>query len=326
MKKILLIPTLTLLLIVGCSNQNSVNNNKSNDLSTDTEANVDVNPEFVKGSYAIFDIGIVLENPYDVYKAIDVLMKIQPFAFDDANLQYYYSKQGSAIVKVYDQLLRMIITMNNLSINISEFDNMLSVGSDYYVEECKAKSQQDGTYFNEYKCLRDFVLNDLSRLTEKFLGQKLDLSPYNIDSIDTPNYFYSGLRKQKQELKAKQDNSNNTQYMDNPNSAKPDEFEANDGEPMEYVPSEEEREEMEREEEYNSSQESPYVKGQQLIVTSEKANIRKEPYLEGKVVGYWIKDDIVTVYDYIFYEERWWIKTDPDKEWWVSERNLKVID
>lgn len=115
------------------------------------------------------------------------------------------------------------------------------------------------------------------------------------------------------------------EYMDNPNSAKPDEFEANDGEPMEYVPSEEEREEMEREE-YNSSQESPYVKGQQLIVTGEKANIRKEPYLEGKVVGYWIKDDVVTVYDYIFYEERWWIKTDPDKEWWVSERNLKSLD
>lgn len=326
MKKLLLIPTITLLLLVGCNNQNNVNTNKSNNLNSNTESNVDVSPEFIKGSYAIFDKGIVLESPYDVFNAIEVLMKVQPFAFDDANLQYFYSKQGSAIVKVYDQLLKMILVMNNLSINISEFDNMLVVGGDYYVEQCKAKSQQDGTYFNEYKCLRDFMLNDLSRLTEKFLGQKLDLSQYNIETIDTPRYFYSGLTKQKQELKAKQDNSNNTQYMDNPNSAKPDEFEANDGEPMEYVPSEEEREEMEREEEYNSSQESPYVKGQQLIVTGEKANIRKEPYLEGKVVGYWIKDDVVTVYDYIFYEERWWIKTDPDKEWWVSERNLKVID
>lgn len=116
------------------------------------------------------------------------------------------------------------------------------------------------------------------------------------------------------------------EYMDNPNSAKPDEFEANDGEPMEYVPSEEEREEMERIDEYNSSQKSPYVKGQQLIVTSEKANLRNEPSLESKVVGYWIKDDVVTVYDYIFYEKRWWIKTDPNKEWWVSERDLEVID
>ncbi|MDU7115494.1 MAG: hypothetical protein E6315_07760, partial [Peptoniphilus harei] len=78
--------------------------------------------------------------------------------------------------------------------------------------------------------------------------------------------------------------------------------------------------------EYNSSQESPYVKGQQLVVTSDKANMRKEPSLEAKVVGYWIKDDVVTVYDYIFYEERWWIKTDPNKEWWVSEIDLKVID
>lgn len=116
------------------------------------------------------------------------------------------------------------------------------------------------------------------------------------------------------------------EYLDNPNSAKPDEFEVDDGEPMEYVPSEEELEEMERIDEYNSSQESPYVKGQQLIVTSEKANLRNEPSLESKVVGYWIKDDVVTVYDYIFYEDRWWIKTDPDKEWWVSDRNLKVID
>lgn len=79
-------------------------------------------------------------------------------------------------------------------------------------------------------------------------------------------------------------------------------------------------------EENNSNQESPYVKGHQLIVTGEKANIREEPSLEAKVVGYWIKEDVVTVYDYIFYEERWWIKTDHDKEWWVSERNLKVID
>lgn len=326
MKKLLLIPTLTLLLLVGCNNKNNVNINKSNDLSSNTESNVDVNPEFVKGSYAIFDNGIVLENPYDVYKAIEVLMEIQPFAFDDANLQYYYSKQGSAIVKVYDQLLKMIIAMNNFSINISEFDNMLVVGGNYYVEECKAKSQQDGTYFNEYKCLRDFMLNDLSRLTEKFLGKKLDLSPYKIDTIDTPRYFYSGLRKQKKELKAKQGNSNSSEHSDNPNSAKPDEFEANDGEPMEYVPSEEEREEMERIDEYNSSQKSPYVKGQQLIVTSEKANLRNEPSLESKVVGYWIKDDVVTVYDYIFYEKRWWIKTDPNKEWWVSERDLEVID
>lgn len=80
------------------------------------------------------------------------------------------------------------------------------------------------------------------------------------------------------------------------------------------------------EEENNSNQESPYVKGQQLIVTGNKANIREEPSLEAKVVGYWIKEDVVTVYGYIFYEERWWIKTDPNKEWWVSERNLEIID
>ena len=80
------------------------------------------------------------------------------------------------------------------------------------------------------------------------------------------------------------------------------------------------------EEENNSNQESPYVKGQQLIVTGEKANIRQEPSLEAKVVGYWIKEDEVTVYGYVFSEDRWWIKTDPNKEWWVSERNLEIID
>ena len=320
MKKLLLIPTLTLLLLVGCNNQNNVNTNKSNNVNSNTESNVDVNPEFIKGSYAIFDKGIVLESPYDVFNAIEVLMKVQPFAFDDANLQYFYSKQGSAIVKVYDQLLKMILVMNNLSINISEFDNMLVVGGDYYVEQCKAKSQQDGTYFNEYKCLRDFMLNDLSRLTEKFLGQKLDLSQYNIETIDTPRYFYSGLTKQKQELKSKQDNSNNTQYMDNPNSAKPDEFEANDGEPMEYIPPEDGIEES------DENQKFPYKEGQKLLVISDKAYNRAEPLLTGKKVGYWIKGDEVTVYDFTYFDDRWWIKTSPDKEWWVSERDLEVID
>ena len=113
---------------------------------------------------------------------------------------------------------------------------------------------------------------------------------------------------------------------DLPESERKDSNQDADGESMEYVPNEKEREEIEKIDEYNASQASPYVKGQQLIVTNEKAYNREEPSLEAKAVGYWIKDDIVTVYDYIFYEDRWWIKTSPDKEWWVSERDLEVID
>ncbi|MEQ2401367.1 SH3 domain-containing protein [Peptoniphilus hominis (ex Hitch et al. 2025)] len=79
-------------------------------------------------------------------------------------------------------------------------------------------------------------------------------------------------------------------------------------------------------EENISSQDSPYRKGQKLIVNSDKAYNRSEPQTNGKKVGYWIRGDEVTVYDFTYFDDRWWIKTSPDKEWWVSERDLEVID
>lgn len=110
------------------------------------------------------------------------------------------------------------------------------------------------------------------------------------------------------------------EYLDNPNSAKPDEFEVDDGEPMEYIPPEDDVEES------DENQKFPYKEGQKLLVISDKAYNRAEPLLDGKIVGYWIKGDKVTVYDFTYFDDRWWIKTDPNKEWWVSERDLKVID
>ncbi|MBU5669579.1 hypothetical protein KQI68_06960 [Peptoniphilus sp. MSJ-1] len=97
-----------------------------------------------------------------------------------------------------------------------------------------------------------------------------------------------------------------------------------DGKPMEYVPSDEELEEMEKLDEYNSSQVSPYKKGQKLTVISDKAYNRAEPSTSASIVGYWIKGDEITVYDYIFYEDKWWIKTSEDKEWWTSTDDLEV--
>lgn len=320
MRKILPLILATLLLLSGCSS-----NNKESD----------INPNYVEGSYAIFENSTELYSPYDVFKTIETLMSVQPITYNRKDVDEYYKKQASSIFVVYVQLMNMIVANNDNFINPDDYFKLLNIGMINYRNEMQNQIQNQFNAFNETKCYRDFILNDMSRICGEFLGKTINLEPYDVAEIFTPDYFkvkpgvsYDidksndfSLFKDKEQA-----NTNKDEYLDNPNSAKPDEFEANDGEPMEYVPSEEELEEMEREEEYNSSQESPYVKGQQLIVTSEKANIRKEPYLEGKVVGYWIKDDVVTVYDYIFYEERWWIKTDPNKEWWVSERNLKVID
>lgn len=320
MRKILPLILATLLLLSGCSS-----NNKE----------PDINPDYVEGSYAVFENSTELYSPYDVFKTIETLMSVQPITYNRKDVDEFYKKQASSIFLVYIQLMNMIVANNDNFINPDDYFKLLNIGMINYKNEMQNQIQNQFNAFNETKCYRDFILNDMSRICDEFLGKTINLDNYDVPKIFTPDYFkvkpgvsydidksndFSPFKDKEQA------NTNKGEYLDNPNSAKPDEFEANDGEPMEYVPSEEELEEMEREEEYNSSQESPYVKGQQLIVTGEKANIRKEPYLEGKVVGYWIKDDIVTVYDYIFYEERWWIKTDPNKEWWVSERNLKVID
>ena len=320
MKKILLIILTTLLLLSGCSSDNK----KS-----------DINPDYVEGSYAIFENSTELYSPYDVFKTIETLMSVQPITYNRKDVDEYYKKQTSSIFVVDVQLMNMIVASNDNFMDLGGYFKVLNIGMINYKDEMQNKIENQFNAFNETKCYRDFILNDMSRICGVFLGKTINLEPYDVPEIFTPDYFkvipgasydidksneFSPFKDKEQA------NTNNDEYLDNPNSAKPDDLEANDGEPMEYVPSEEELEEMEKIDEYNSSQESPYVKGQQLIVTSEKANLRNEPSLESKVVGYWIKDDVVTVYDYIFYEERWWIKTDPNKEWWVSERNLKVID
>lgn len=115
-------------------------------------------------------------------------------------------------------------------------------------------------------------------------------------------------------------NSNSSYYM----NQDLEDNHVNDGEPMEYAPSEEELEEMEKIDEYNSSQVSPYKKGQKLTVISDKAYNRVEPSSSASIVGYWIKGDEITVYDYIFYEDKWWIKTSKDKEWWTSTEDLEI--
>ncbi|MFR6598644.1 MAG: hypothetical protein ACLURU_03885 [Finegoldia magna] len=107
---------------------------------------------------------------------------------------------------------------------------------------------------------------------------------------------------------------------DLPESERKDSNQDADGEPMEYIPPEDGMEES------DENQKFPYKEGQKLLVVSEKAYNRAEPLLTGKKVGYWIKGDEVTVYDFTYFDDRWWIKTSPDKEWWVSERDLEVID
>lgn len=318
MRKILPLILTILLLLSGCSSNNK-----------------DINPDYVEGSYAIFENSIELYSPYDVFKTIETLMSVQPITYNRKDVDEYYKKQTSSIVLVYVQLMNMIVANNDNFINPDDYFKLLNIGTTNYRNEMQNRIENQFNAFNETKCDRDFILNDMSRVCGEFLGKTINLEPYDVPEIFTPDYFKVipgtsyDIDKSKEYSPFKdkeQANTNNDEYLDNPNSAKPDDFEANDDEPMEYVPSEEEREEMERIDEYNSSQKSPYVKGQQLIVTSEKANLRNEPSLESKVVGYWIKNDVVTVYDYIFYEERWWIKTDPNKEWWVSERDLEVID
>lgn len=300
MKNILITSILALFLLVGCSNSKISENSNNQSMSNETKPNY--NPAYVEGSYAILKEGIELENPYDIYKAVDIIMSIQPMTLDEIIKQDLYSRQGSALIDVYEQLLNMINATNDNFLNINQYADVLSLGSDNYVKECKYLSQKNNSYFNEYKCRRDFILNDIRRISKEFLGKEMNISGYDADITFTPKYFTNNYFV-----------GDNLTY-DNGSYAQ------SDGEPMEYIPPEDGMEES------DENQKFPYKEGQKLLVISDKAYNRAEPLLTGKKVGYWIKGDEVTVYDFTYFDDRWWIKTSPDKEWWVSERDLEVID
>ncbi|OFO63162.1 hypothetical protein HMPREF3023_06360 [Peptoniphilus sp. HMSC075B08] len=283
-------------------------------------------------------------NLNEDYQARVDLVKQLGISEDDAiTLLEYFATGKSPYIGYFDSFVKSLLTVSqrftdkynkDLTIEAILEGTKVAEVSGNYVTYNKLDEYRDQYNF-DFNEVFDFAYNrNIPFKDDEFELDNIDFNKKEEDSQFMEAYknnLIYGDNSNKKELgealyERYADADKDEEYLDNPNSAKPDEFEANDGEPMEYVPSEEELEEMERIDEYNSSQESPYVKGQELIVTGEKANIRKEPYLEGKVVGYWIKDDVVTVYDYIFYEERWWIKTDPNKEWWVSERDLKSLD
>lgn len=62
--------------------------------------------------------------------------------------------------------------------------------------------------------------------------------------------------------------------------------------------------------------------GDILTITSDKANLRKEPSINAEIVGYWVKGDKVTVYEVAEGDGRTWYKTDPNKDWWISENTV----
>lgn len=90
MRKILPLILATLLLLSGCSS-----NNKE----------ADINPNYVEGSYAIFENSTELYSPYDVFKTIETLMSVQPITYNRKDVDEYYKKQASSIVVVYVQLM-----------------------------------------------------------------------------------------------------------------------------------------------------------------------------------------------------------------------------
>lgn len=261
MKNILITSILALFLLVGCSNSKISENSNNQSMSNETKPNY--NPAYVEGSYAILKEGIELENPYDIYKAVDIIMSIQPMTLDELIKQDLYSRQGSALIDVYEQLLNMINATNDNFLNINQYADVLSLGSDNYVKECKYLSQKNNSYFNEYKCRRDFIFNDIIRMSREFLGKEMNISGYDADITFTPKYF-----------------TNNYFVGDNlTNDNEP--YLQSDGEPMEYIPPEDGMEESEE------NQNFPYKEGQKLLVISDKAYNRAEPLLTGKklVIG-----------------------------------------
>lgn len=64
------------------------------------------------------------------------------------------------------------------------------------------------------------------------------------------------------------------------------------------------------------------MEGDILTITSDKANLRKEPSINAEIVGYWVKGDKVTVYEVAEGDGRTWYKTDPNKDWWISENTV----
>ncbi|MFR9276476.1 MAG: hypothetical protein ACLVK5_00015 [Peptoniphilus senegalensis] len=279
-------------------------------------------------------------NLNEDYKArVDLVRQLEISEDDAITLLEYFATGQSPYTGYFDSFVKSLLTISQRFTD--KYNKDLTIEA---ILEGTKVAEVSGNYvtynkLDEYRDQYNFDFNDVFNFAyNRNIPFKDD--EYELDNIDfnkkeensqfmedyKNNLTYGNNSTKKDLGDTLYERYSNNDSVDNPNSARPDEFEVDDGEPMEYVPSEEELEEMERIEEYNSSQVSPYVKGQQLIVTGEKANIRQEPSLESKVVGYWIKDDVVTVYDYIFYEERWWIKTDPNKEWWVSERNLEIVD
>lgn len=245
---------------------------------------------------------------------------------EDCRLLLNYLRTGeSPYVKSLDMYADIILSLTQKFSD--KYKNKLEMkvvvdGEDFII------AKGDYITFNAIDNYRNQYNFDFDEIILFIQGNRLiGEDEYELEGIDLEKYSNNNVSFE-EALKSGDENAifKSVTGYDLPESERKDSNQDAHGEPMEYVPSEKELKEMEKKDKYNSSQVSPYVKGQQLMVTIEKAYNREEPSLVAKVVGYWIKDDIITVYDYIFYEKRWWIKTDPDKEWWVSERDLEVID
>lgn len=321
MRKMLLLILMTLLLLSGCSSDNK----KS-----------DINPDYVEGSYAIFENSTELYSPYDVFKTIETLMSVQPITYNRKDLDEYYNKQASSIFFVYIQLMNMIVANNDNFINPDDYFKLLNIGMINYRNEMKNQIENQFNAFNEAKCYRDFILNDMSRVCGEFLGKTINLNNYDVAEIFTPDYFkvrpgvsydtdksndFSPFKDKEQA------NTNKDEYLDNPNSAKPDEFEANDGDSNNESENESEEDFYEYQEGINYAmrdltEEELFSPGNYGIINVDKAIIYDKPGRNNKGVGYWIDRDQVIFYDVKNINGVYWVKTDPNKEWWVCEDDL----
>ena len=88
MKNILITSILALFLLVGCSNSKISENSNNQSMSNETKPNY--NPAYVEGSYAILKECLELENPYDIYKAVDIIMSIQPMTLDELKARFVF--------------------------------------------------------------------------------------------------------------------------------------------------------------------------------------------------------------------------------------------
>lgn len=274
-------------------------------------------------------------NLNEDYKARVDLVRQLGISEDDAiTLLEYFATGKSPYIGYFDSFVKSLLTISQRFTD--KYNKDLTIEA---ILEGTKVAEVSGNYviynkLDEYRDQYNFDFNDVFDFAYNrnipFKDAEYELDNIDFNKKEESSQFMEAYKNNltygdnsKKDLGDSLYNKYANDTVNNPNSAKPDEFEANDGDSN----NENEEDFYEYQEGINYAmrdltEEELFSPGNYGIINVDKAIIYDKPGRNNKGVGYWIDRDQVIFYDVKKINGVYWVKTDPNKEWWVCEDDL----